>query len=861
MTSSRRARRGLAAAFLSLVLLPAALAARPAVAAGGPYAGRPLAEVLVDLQAQGLTLVFTSELVRPGMIVAAEPAAIGARAILEEVLAPHGLAIEEGPGGVLVVVAGAAPAAGAGAIEGSVVDRGSREGLPGAVVRVVGSEVGGARLAATAAADGAFSLAPLPAGDYSLEASAPGYLAHRVDGVTVAAGAPRRVVFRLHPELYIKDEIVVRPSRLALLAERPESSFALGREEIQSVPHLGGDLFRAASLLPGVTANDVTARFSVRGGRRDEVKVVLDGQELFGAYHLLDYDGALSLVPAAVLGGVDLTTGAYPANQGDRMSAVLDLRTLDPSSGRHWALGAGVLDLSAAGSGRFAGERGGWLVTARRGSLDLAADAIGDEDPSYWDLLAKAELDAAGGLLRAHALVAADELEIDRTEEEDFERLENDYGHGYGWLTHQASPGGRMLIDSLASWARLDSDRAGAGTDEEGGHLLRDRRDLEVATLSQTFSLDLGGHLPRWGWEARRYEAVFDYAKALDQDVVILAPFSAPRLTEHAFEGSLRGEHLALWASDRLSLGDRLSAELGLRWDRHDLTGDTLLSPRINLARRVGDHSVARAAWGRFHQSQRPYELQVEDGLETLAPAERSDQWVLGWESLLEAGPAGLDALRLELYGREIDNPRLRFESLLEPLNFFPEIEPDRVRIAPERSRSEGIELLLLGSRGERFDWRLAYALARAEDRLEGEWVPRSLDQEHTVSLGLHFRLPRRWNLDLAWRFHGGWPTTPVAAAFVIDPDDPEAEPELVGVFGPLNSERLPDYHRLDLRASRRWTVRSGLLTLYADVQNLYDRENLAGFDFDLDEETGEAILEPEDWPGIFPSVGVLYEF
>jgi hypothetical protein len=86
-------------------------------------------------------------------------------------------------------------------------------------------------------------------------------------------------------------------------------------------------------------------------------------------------------------------------------------------------------------------------------------------------------------------------------------------------------------------------------------------------------------------------------------------------------------------------------------------------------------------------------------------------------------------------------------------------------------------------------------------------------------------------------------------------------EPELVATFGALHSERLPVYHRLDLRASRTWALRKGRLTFYVDVQNLYDRKNLAGFDLAVDEDEGVAELEPEHWPGLFPSLGVLFEW
>jgi outer membrane receptor protein involved in Fe transport len=859
-----------------LVLGPRGLAgAADASSAAGEYADRALADVLRALQAQGLAIVFTTELVRPEMRVLAEPPAGTPREILEQVLAPHGLEVHEAAGGVLVV-ARRAPATPAPAIAGTVQARGGGPGLRGARVRVLAGEFAGGMDVETGE-DGSFAFAGLEPGTYTLEAVAEGYLEQRVTGVAVSPDGVRRVEIRLHPQPFLEEEIVVRPSRLTLLRERPDSTFALGREEIDSLPHLGDDLFRALSLLPGTAGNDVSAQVAVHGGRRDEVLVLLDGQELYDAYHLKDYDNALSIVPARTLAAASLTTGAYSANLGDRMSAVLDLRTAEPRQGHHYLLGLSVLDVLLSGAGTFAGERGSWLAAGRRGSIDLAADAVGDEHPAFWDLFAKAALLTDLGLVSARLLEADDELEVHKQDAESFERLENDYRATYGWLGHQGSPGPRLLVETLASWSRVERRRGGAGRDEEGGFDLSDRRDLEVLGLAQAFALEAGQrHLQRWGGELRRYDVVLDYAKQLEPEFPVVAPFSPPRATAHAFDRRLRGEHLGLWTSERSTLfAERLTAELGLRYDRHSATDDTLWSPRLNLAWRLGPRSVARAAWGRFFQSQRPYELQVEDGEEGLRRAERSAHWVLGYETLLPPQPLGLDALRLELYRREIDDPRPRYENLLEPLNIFQEAEPDRVRIAPRETIAEGLEILLRGRRRDRLDWWLAYAWARAEDRLAGgtgRRVPRSLDQRHTLALDVNWRLPRRWNLNLAWRYHSGWPTTPVEARLVQPPDpdepdepgDPEesaAEPELVAVFGPLNSRRLPAYHRLDLRASRRYDLRRGHLTLYVDVQNLYDRRNLAGFDVSLDEEAGAVELEEEDWPGIFPSLGLTWEF
>ena len=109
------------------------------------------------------------------------------------------------------------------------------------------------------------------------------------------------------------------------------------------------------------------------------------------------------------------------------------------------------------------------------------------------------------------------------------------------------------------------------------------------------------------------------------------------------------------------------------------------------------------------------------------------------------------------------------------------------------------------------------------------------------------------------------------------DPDDDEGdegeegdemEDELVPVpvFGPLYGERLRDYHRLDLRLSRRWQLKRGQLAFFIDIQNVYDRENIGGLDTEFEFDVGdggrvELIEVPERWGGFLPSIGIEWEF
>jgi hypothetical protein len=81
-----------------------------ALADGAPLRGLSVAEAVHLLENDGLTIFYSSDLIKPDMRVVEEPEAQDARARLDAILAPFGLATRDGPRRSLLIVRVAEPA-------------------------------------------------------------------------------------------------------------------------------------------------------------------------------------------------------------------------------------------------------------------------------------------------------------------------------------------------------------------------------------------------------------------------------------------------------------------------------------------------------------------------------------------------------------------------------------------------------------------------------------------------------------------------------------------------------------------------------------------------------------------------------
>lgn len=328
-----------------------------------------------------------------------------------------------------------------GQLQGQVVEAGSRTPLAGASVWIAGTGIG-----TLTDAQGRFVLKGLGAGPHTLESTYIGYEPFRLEGVKLNAQGVATVVVELVEKPISLSEITVTPGRFAVMGKEPAASQALTREELQSIPQLGEDIYRAVVRLPGVAGDDFSAKFTVRGGEHDQVLVLLDGLELSDPFHLKDINGgALSIVDVSLIEGVELLTGGFPAEYGDRRSGVFNIKSVRPPPGQR-QVGAGVGLMNTRAFARGSSARGNWMVSIRRGYLDMVLDLMGEEEnftPTYYDGLAKVEyrLDESH-TLGAHFLGARDDLDF---VEGDDDRSNTAYENTYTWLTLNSTFGPHLL--------------------------------------------------------------------------------------------------------------------------------------------------------------------------------------------------------------------------------------------------------------------------------------------------------------------------------------------------------------------------------------------------------------------------------
>jgi outer membrane cobalamin receptor len=247
-------------------------------------------------------------------------------------------------------------------------------------------------------------------------------------------------------------------------------------------------------------------------------------------------------------------------------------------------------------------------------------------------------------------------------------------------------------------------------------------------------------------------------------------------------------------------------------------------------------------SWGRFHQAEEVDELAVGDGIADFATPQKSEHLIGGIEHRFNSRYA----LRMEAFRKRQGNPRGRFENLLNTQSLFPEVAPDRSIIQPYRSRLAGIEMSAhLDDGGKRIWSTLEWS--RAQDLVDGAWVPRQWDQPWSVSSGAQWTF-RGWQVGGQLDMHRGWPRTGLRY-------------DATGALALIqrNSQRLPVFAQLDLRAQYTRNVTRGELTFSAELINAQLRANACCSELVIRD--GILANRKMQWLPVVPSLGLRWAF
>lgn len=690
-------------------------------------------------------------------------------------------------------------------------------------------------------ASGLFSFAAVPKGDVELLVTTIGYgLGRQV----VRVSAPdAEVEIRVGQEALKRSEdvLVETPPFDPLAVDAPAAHSLRGVE----LRNLGGvvtdDPLRSVQSLPGVaTGDDFYASFAARGSGFSSVGFYLDGVLMAAPFHTIrDANDAYSLtiLNGDVVDSVSLLGGGAPARYGDRTGAVLDVHTREGSreefSGRASLGATGVYSTLEGPLG--ARKQGSWLVSARKSYLDYVLDRLDVESGTvigYFDVTGRLALHPSPtqtiGLTLLHGRSKWRQGDQNDPNEAESARAGSDVGV-LQW--RHDSPAWRLGLQAFA-------------THETGRNLEGPVETFRSATDQWGFRADaargLGAHRIEGGLLLRH---VGDQAVRRDTDgtraTIVLQDYDAGAAQTGAYVQDT-------WAPTN----GRVSVTVGGRLDSFGETGETRVLPRASAQATLAHRTRLLAAFGDYAQFPSFEALHGQYGNPEL-DAERSRHFTVA----LEQGLGERTRVRVDAYHQEEDGLLYALDSEWRRVDgrvVVPALHAPLHNALTGHSR--GIEVLLQRRSANGLSGWIAYTYGEAHRREETDGLEfdSDFDQRHTFTLYTSYRLSETLNLSAKFRYGSGFPVAGFYTGQVPAP---------VTLAQERNTLRPDAYGRLDLRANKAWLFRGWKLTLFGEVINVFDHDNVR---YDVNRialPAGRVFLSGETLFPLLPAVGVVVDF
>ncbi len=724
----------------------------------------------------------------------------------------------------------------------STAPRKSPRPLPGITVTVFDVKTDDAgkktrtKLAETETDDeGYFEFEGLPAGTYTVVVAGPAIASVETEE-TIQDKKGLEVKYKVEPKgAPDEDEITIEV--IAPRIQKETTTVAIKTEEARRVPGTGGEALRVVQNLPGVArAAFGSGALVVWGAAPQDTRVYLDGARLPLLYHV---GGFRATVNSDLVRAIELAPGGYGAEYGRGLGGLVtvDSRALK-ADGFHGYAAADLIDASALVETPLDGKTR-IAVAARKSYLSQTLGVFTKEDvselvpiPSFYDAQVKIERDLGENeTLSLIALTSNDKLRRTVTNPDPAQTISDERTTVF----HRLIGGYRRAFADGSSFTLTPS----IGTDSFGYTQKFGSTPTEQQIDAVVFGL-------RAKWRGKVHPTVLmnvgvdiegTQSKIRRRGAVVLPPregditvFGQPPNDVTNFDDwNVLLASVAPYAqADWELFGNKLHVVPGLRMDSFLVNGDKLyptregteqrgylrnenvLEPRLAIRYQASEKLSFKAAYGQYHQPPVAEDLSPVFGNPNLGFG-RATHYLGGFTyrpiEKLSAEVTVFTSQSANLSARSPAPSPLVGEALTNT----------------QDGRAYGGQILLRQELTAHFFGWVSYSLIRSErkDREGTPWRLFDYDQTHVATVVGSYELPFGFEVGARVRYATGFPRTPVQGAYYNSRRD-LYEP----YFGSQNSIRIPSFFQADARISKRFVWPKAKLEIYADVQNLTNRQN-----------------------------------
>ena len=771
-------------------------------------------------------------------------------------------------------------------VYGSVKNALNNEPIPFANVIIDGTSKG-----ATSDIDGNFELFEIEPGTYNFKCSYIGFNTYLKAEIQLTPNKNLRLDFALTENAQIIGEVQVTANTFNKTKESPTSLRTINASEILRSPGGNRDISKVIANLPGVSSspsfrNDIV----IRGGAPNENRFFLDGVEIPNINHFATQGssgGPVGILNVNFIREVDFYSGAFPANRGNALSSVMELKQINGSDedfSASFMVGSSDAGLTI---NTPLSEKSSLLLSARRSYLQFLFKALQLPFlPTYNDIQLKYTFNPnPKNQFNVIGLAAIDNFNLNPDANEvidDPQKLaQNEY-------TLNNLPINEQWNYTLGgTWKRF-FDNSNLLVVMSRSHLnntaikYQDYADLYSPKIIDYESQEIENK-SRIEYNFRENNIKFNVGLNLE-DATYLNSTQRILTSEESIYTKLVETDLhfikygAFAQLSKTYLVDRLVTSIGFRIDGNSFTENTTtpnFSPRLSLSYNLSVKSSLNTNLGRYYQL--PAYTILGFGLNNNffnqdAEYIRCDHAVLGFEY----NPSNYSKITVETFYKQYDNYPFSIIDSISLANLggdFGVIGNEDISSISE-GRSYGVEFLAQQKLSSSIYgiMSVTYYKSEFEDK-NGELIPTAWDNRFIFNMTAGKKFKRNIELGLKFRYSGGAPYTPIDLATSSNVEIWNINQRGVLNYNALNTERLKNVHGVDLRLDKKWYFNKWSLNAYIDVENLYNFKIQLPSEVGIDSEIGDEIYTSDssdqyslyeivnESGTVLPSIGLLIEF